>query len=133
MFQFNFYPSLSLSFNSFLTVTILLCLAATGTQANDALHQASKAACEKFKACALQEMAGSPDITPQMKQMLEGMIAGVCDSLMDYSDIKGQHELYQPAADCLNSMAQLSCEQLNDDITTPACAEYERRAEQYSQ
>lgn len=119
----------------FLTITGAAFLTSYSLSAlsSDALHQASKAACEKFKACALQEMAGSPDITPQMKQMLEGMIAGVCDSLMDYSDIKGQHELYQPAADCLNSMAQLSCEQLNDDITTPACAEYERRAEQYSQ
>ncbi|MBT0587349.1 hypothetical protein [Alteromonas oceanisediminis] len=111
---------LSLSF-------VLLSAGATA----QSFEQATVAVCDKMKTCALKQMGQEEDLTPQMRQMIEGMIAGMCDNVMDFSQIETHAELHKPAAACLQSMAALSCEELEEDVSTTECEAYEDVAEDY--
>lgn len=117
----------------FPTLIVLGLSITTSELANSAddFETASTAACEKFKSCAMAEMAGQEGITPQMKQMLEGMIAGVCDNMMNMGQVEQFNDLREPATACMNSMARLSCKQLDGDVETDECKTFEKLAKQY--
>lgn len=88
------------------------------------------AACEKLKKCALQEVE-SQDIPPEMRQMVENMAASMCTNLIAFSQVEPYKELYVPAAQCMQSLADKSCTEMQDDVETPECKNYEKLAKKY--
>ncbi|MDM7860478.1 hypothetical protein QTP81_07705 [Alteromonas sp. ASW11-36] len=121
---------------AFATVSVALLTTITlslPTQANtyEKLAKASAAACENFKACALQEIEGDASITPEMRQMVEGMVSGVCENMIGFTQADQHESLHEPAIACLNSMANLSCSELQDGGETAACQELNQLLENY--
>lgn len=96
-------------------------------------EQASKSACEKLKSCAMAEMVQEEGITPEMRKMIQGMVDGLCENIMSFEQIEPFDDLYQPATACMNSMAALSCSQIEDDVKTNECDEFEAIAKKYDQ
>ena len=94
-------------------------------------EKAAKLACDKFKSCAMAQMGDQEGMTPEMQQMIEGMVSGMCDNIMSLDQIPQFDDLYTAAAACMNSMAALSCSQLDDDVKTNECDKYESMAKQY--
>lgn len=89
--------------------------------------------CEKIKTCALEQIA-QEDFTPEMRQMMEPMLNGMCARVQNQvTDVPTGHPLYGPALACMKSMEELSCADLRDGDTvkTPACEAYEKEAEKY--
>ncbi|NND66568.1 MAG: hypothetical protein HKN19_03175 [Halioglobus sp.] len=112
---------------------ILLCLALPAQA--EKMTEASLALCEKVKECALQQLQ-QENFTPEMRQMMEPMLSGMCQAVRaQITEVPTGHPLYAPALACMESMAQLSCAQLQgkDDTKTPECEEYRRQAEKYEQ
>ena len=102
-------------------------------QASDNLERASMAACEKMKACTLESLAGQDGVTPQMRQMVEGMVAGICENMMDFSEVNAYPELHKPAAACLQSIADSTCSSIENGSQTPECEALDKLTEQYEQ
>lgn len=118
--------------NYFFRCAVLMLVFALPAAAQD-FEKASLALCEKVKSCALQQM-GEKEITPEMRQMLEPMFRTMCDSARQYiKDVPTGHEMYPVAVACMNSMAKLSCAQMEnlDEQPTPECAKYEAMAKKY--
>lgn len=93
----------------------------------DEIGAAALDLCEKVKACSMAQM-NEEDLTPEMRQMMEPMLENMCASMQaGVQQVPPGHELYQPAVDCMRSMAVLSCEAMMDSeqIVTPQCKEYE--------
>ncbi len=102
--------------------------------ANDKLkfESAINKLCERQKQCALTSIA-EEEMPPEMKQMIMMSINMVCASLLTgfEAQIMVSHELYTPAAKCINSMASLSCDTLqNENANTPECDQFEKLSEQ---
>ncbi len=93
----------------------------------------SLALCEKVKSCALAQM-GEQEITPEVRQMMQPMLDNMCSNmLVNLPEVAKDHTMYKPALACMNSMAALSCEEMQgqNSSATPACEEYEELAEKY--
>ena len=103
----------------------------SGAAGADDLVSASNDMCEKVKACALAEVAES-DMTPEMRQMMEPMLAGMCDQMRQgVNEVPTNHQLYQPAVACMRSMAGLSCAEFRGgEVETPECLKYRELADQ---
>lgn len=114
---------------------LTLCLAVLGVSlsvnASSELERASLAACEKMKACTIESLSGQEGITPQMRQMVEGMVAGICENMMDFTEVNAYQELHKPAAACLQSIANSSCTSLENDVQTPECEKLDKLTDQY--
>lgn len=86
--------------------------------------------CNKLKSCALKSVNES-DLSPDMRNMILQSMEGACISLQQqFSGVVQAHPLYEPANACLQSMAALSCDEIEnqDEQPTPACARYEKMA-----
>ena len=107
---------------------------ASAGSAADSFVAASDRLCQKQKACVMQQTAGE-QMEPQMRQMMEQMVDGMCASLRQGFVSAGEynHPLHGAATACMDSLAQLSCSMLeNGEVETPACQEYERQAAAYA-
>ncbi|QFU76798.1 hypothetical protein EY643_14695 [Halioglobus maricola] len=110
--------------------TVVFALSSTLAQA-DELTDAANQVCEKVKQCTLSQIDQS-QMTPEIRAMMEPMINGMCDAMRaGVKEVPNNHELYQPAVACMRSMAELSCEdyQNEESFQTPACTDYAERAE----
>jgi hypothetical protein len=99
----------------------------------DEYADGSLALCEKIKSCALAQM-GSQEITPEIRQMMQPMLDGMCSNMMvSMPEVAESHAMYKPAMACMKSLEALSCEQMQQtsEANTPACKEYEALAEKY--
>jgi len=120
---------MSIMFRLISIATLLAVLPASAAN----FKQASMALCEKVKSCAMAKM-DQKEMTPQMRQMLEPMFETMCESARNYVDeVATGHEMYPVAVACMNSMSNLSCEQMEtlDQNATPECAKYEAMAKKY--
>lgn len=104
-------------------------------QANEAgeYSKATQALCEKMKQCAIEQLNAEAEGVPQaMKDMVIQSMQGMCVSMASsFEPGLKQHELYQPAKACMQSMTALSCEQIMamEDDTTKECQDYEKAIE----
>ena len=86
------------------------------------------ALCEKVKACAMEQM-NEQDLTPEMRQMMEPMVANMCANVGSHvQDVPTDHSLYQPAMECLESLNRLDCQTLltMQGSPTAECKAYEQ-------
>ncbi|MDF1693056.1 MAG: hypothetical protein P1U47_11810 [Zhongshania sp.] len=100
--------------------------ATQATSLDDAYHEM----CEKLKYCALKDVAES-DLSPEMRAMILQSMEGACVSIQQqFANVASAHPLYVPASACMESMAALSCEEIESrgDQSTPECARYEKMA-----
>lgn len=110
--------------------TAFLAMSSTVAQA-DELTDAANQVCENVKQCTLSQMDQS-QMTPEIRAMMEPMINSMCDAMRaGVKEVPTNHELYQPAVACMRSMAELSCEdfQNEESFQTAACKDYADRAE----
>ncbi|WP_137166694.1 hypothetical protein [Salinimonas lutimaris] len=111
-----------------------LMLLAGSVQAGD-LGQASDKLCSKIKQCTYSQLENDASITPEMREMLNNMVAAMCYEVLAHLDSAafGQNdELEHAATECVVSMAELNCSAIESgDAHTPACARYEALAEKY--
>lgn len=112
-------------------LAVLLTLLISQTAYGDAINDASQRLCDKMKTCIYQQMDVEENVTPQMKQMVENMVVGMCTNMMDTSSILGKQDLVEPAVACLDSMSQKSCSELENNTETPECVEFEKLTGQY--
>ena len=116
---------------------ITLALALTGYSIcvfadSAALNNAVTKLCDKSKMCVGQEMSANDEFPPEMKAMMLNMVEEICGQYMSIADLGDEHELIEPATECLNSMANQSCDALlNSDEETAACKRYSELAENY--
>ena len=113
-------------------IAAVLAAALAGPLAADELADASRALCDNVKSCALEQMA-SQELTPEMRQMMEPMLANMCTQMnSEIEEVPTGDGLYKPALACIRSMQSLTCEQLQDgtgmQTQTPECQEYEKLA-----
>ena len=100
----------------------------------DEYSDATLALCEKVKSCALEQM-GQQEITPEIRQMMQPMLDNMCSQMaVEIEEVASGHAMYKPALACMQSMAAISCSdmQSQDGPQTAACKEYEALAEKYS-
>lgn len=93
----------------------------------DEIGAAALDLCEKVKACSMAQI-NEEDLTPELRQMMEPMLENMCANMQaGVQEVPSGHELYQPAVDCMRSMAALSCEAMMDSeqMVTPQCKDYE--------
>ena len=101
----------------------------------DEYSDASLGLCEKIKSCAMAQM-GSQEITPEIRQMMQPMLDGMCGKmLVNMPEVAQSHAMFKPAVACMKSLEALSCEQMQEtsDANTAACKEYEELAEKYGE
>jgi hypothetical protein len=112
------------------TLATILAFMLSGYSSADALTDAAELLCDTIKSCAIAAVAG-PDLTEELRQQMEPVLEGNCAQMRSrVQAVPANHKLYQPAVDCLRSMASLSCPQLYDagEFKTSECAEYDRLA-----
>lgn len=116
-----------------MTTLLLTTLLPPLVNADDAedLKNASQMMCEKMKTCARQELDAMTDLTPDVRKMMVGMLDNVCEQVESFRKSVEQHELYAPAAACMNSMSGQSCADMKVGARTDECAEYEKLAQKY--
>ena len=97
-------------------------------------EQAANALCEKTKMCAKASMVGE-DIPPDMMAMINQQLDGMCSTMLASFEVSGLegHALYKPAVACMKSMAVLSCEELEAEVSTPACDAYHEKLDHYGE
>ncbi|MCX2979855.1 hypothetical protein EYC98_03145 [Halieaceae bacterium IMCC14734] len=107
----------------------------TGTHlpgaAADELTDASMALCEKVRSCVMAEMGGQ--ISPQIQAMLEPTLDQMCETMKNQvTQVPADHEMYQPALECLQSLEKISCATMTsgEDFITEPCRKYEDRGKQ---
>ena len=116
---------------------IILALALTGYSIcvfadSAALNNAATKLCDKSKMCVGREMSANDEFPPEMKAMMLNMVEEICGQYMSIADLGDEHELIEPATECLNSMANQGCDALlNSDEETTACKRYSELAENY--
>ncbi len=98
----------------------------------DAYANASRAACEHVKSCALAEMGDVPaDMRPMIEASLNGMCAGM-PKAEDWEGFSPSHPLYRPATACMKSIKRQSCAVLTrGDGQTPECRALDKAAAAY--
>ncbi|GGF54780.1 hypothetical protein [Alteromonas lipolytica] len=110
----------------------LLCCSSQAVADIAALNDAAHKMCEKSKMCAKQQMAAAGDLPPGMEAMMTNALEEMCKQYTVIAQVGEGHEIVEPATDCLNSLASMSCDQLmNSDGETAACQRYEAIAEKY--
>ena len=119
--------------SAFLAV-ILVALGGAGQVMATEFGDQAIAMCEKVKQCALDQM-GAADMTPQMRQSITPMLENMCVSMQDqFQEVPTDHELYDPAVECMSSMATLSCEDLMEgNAETQQCRDYQELVKKYEQ
>ncbi|WP_026376411.1 hypothetical protein [Aestuariibacter salexigens] len=95
------------------------------------LQAASQALCDKLRECTLQNMQQAENITPEIRQMAEAMVSGMCAQFVTAEQIKPYPDLVEPATACLQSAAALSCSDFEQNPQTPACQAFEQKAAKY--
>ena len=97
----------------------------------DEYSDAALALCEKIKSCAVAQM-GEQQLTPEIRQMMEPMLAGMCDQMLQtMPEVAKEHALYQPALACMKSLAAVDCNKMQQtEHETPACREFEKKSSQ---
>lgn len=101
-------------------------------QADD-MATAATDMCENVKACSLAQIE-EEDMTPEMRQMMEPMLQNMCANMRrGVQNVDQGHPLYESAVKCMRSMAELTCDQIQDQsfVETPACQEYQAKAGSY--
>ena len=108
---------------------VLLSLGAMGpqgVQAADEYLEASRAACNHIRDCAMGKMS---EIPPEYRPMMEQSLATMCQSLPSAESIPGfgpAHKMYAPALACMKSIPTQSCKSyLDDGLMTPECKKLE--------
>jgi hypothetical protein len=97
----------------------------------DELSDASLALCEKVKSCVVAEMGDQ--MSPQIRAMIQPTLDQMCETLKaQVTAVPPDHEQYQPAVTCLQSMTRLSCATMTsgEDFITPQCRQYEEQGKQ---
>ncbi len=116
------------------TSLLLLAAALAGAPAlaQNELQQAADALCEKVRSCALAQVDDA-DMTPEMRQMMEPMLDNMCVTMRaGIAEAPADHELYEPAVECMRSMAELACDQMEAMRDgTPECQEYQGVVDNY--
>ena len=98
----------------------------------DELSDSLKGYCEKMKQCAKAQMSvvdmqGMPEgMMQMMEQSLNSMCAGMVES---YDKAVKNHDLYEPALACYQSMEKQSCEAMQNE--SPECQRFGKLADKY--
>ncbi|WNO08873.1 hypothetical protein [Teredinibacter sp. KSP-S5-2] len=93
--------------------------------------KASKDLCEKMKSCSMAEMENVP---AAMQQLLQQTLSNVCDTISaNYQLEVAYQDLYDQAANCMESLTQLPCEQAveAEGNETKQCQEFQKQLEKY--
>ena len=118
-----------------LPITFASLMVAVGCVRADDLDSAATDLCEKVKSCSMAQVAEA-DMTPEMRQMIEPMFQGMCDAMRSgVQEVPTGHQLHDPALSCMRSMAELGCDDFQDEkkVETQACKDYQQKSEQLSQ
>lgn len=110
---------------------VVLLLTTASAQAKD-LADATDKLCQKVKACGQEELARQ-ELTPEMRQLMEPMFDGMCQSIVaPYLLSNKSAALESKAVACLNSFLDKSCEDLmeNDGGHTKECREFKKAADE---
>lgn len=91
--------------------------------AADELQDAAGKFCEKLKSCTMQQFEAQPDAPADSKQMMEQAVQQTCDSMRDDFESLKDESIKGPALKCLQSLAGLDCQALEEGTETEACAE----------
>lgn len=114
-----------------LPITLVILMSAHPSVAADELTDASMALCEKVRGCVIAEMGGQ--ISPQIQAMIEPTLDQMCATMKSQvTQVPPEHEMYQPAVECLDSLAQLTCATMTsgEDFITTQCRKYEDQGKQ---
>jgi len=115
-----------------LGAALVVALVPVGVASADAYADAAKAACERAKSCAMQQMG---DVPADMRPMIEASLNSMCLGLPQAGDWEGfspSHPLYRPATACMKSIAALSCDAFAEgDGETPECRALDKAAAAY--
>jgi len=95
------------------------------------MEQRSSQLCEQVKSCVLADLEGQA-LSAEIKSMVTSSMNGMCDVMAaQFSTVKGDEDLQQQAAACMDSLSSLSCAELTKGVETPACIVLEKRAAAY--
>jgi hypothetical protein len=117
----------------FLSVLLVL-IAMPAFSDSSSFSEAANALCQKQKSCITQQV-NSDEVPPQMRQMMLQMVDSVCESMQQNFDAASteSHPMYSEAVSCMNSMAELDCQSLQQgSVKTEACEAYQRKAETFT-
>ena len=92
--------------------------------------------CNKMKSCAMSQMADAEGMTEDMKAMVMNSLNSMCKSIeVGFGTALVYQDLLSSAAQCMDSMAEQSCESLqqSDADKTPQCLEFRQKAGKYEQ
>ena len=92
--------------------------------------------CNKMKSCATAEMEDAEGMTEDMKAMVMNSLNSMCKSIeVGFGTALVYQDLLSSASQCMDSMAEQSCESLqaSDGDQTPQCLEFRQKAEKYEQ
>lgn len=115
-------------------IFLSICLLGSSAVLADEMTRAIEQMCTKTKVCMQERFGGSDQVSPEMKAMIMQQMGMACDYMAaQYAAAPKGHPIYQPALQCLKSMAAMSCDELDaiDDNPTPECERYEEMSEQY--
>ena len=102
-------------FRIFLSVSFTCLIVSAGSVWADDLESATTDLCEKVKSCSMAQIAEA-DMTPEVRQMMEPMLQNMCDAMRSgVQEVPTDHQLHAPALSCMRSMAELSCEDFQDE------------------
>ncbi len=97
-----------------------------------AFEMASDQLCEKVKQCTFEQMQREQGLTPEMRGMVDEVLENMCGNLQQFSELETTHELIEPATACMQSMANLSCNEIEEsNMQTDSCKKYEEMAKRY--
>lgn len=117
-----------------LAVTVIFGLLLGLPAAADEMADVTQQLCDKTKACMSERFGSSAELSPDMQAMVMQQMEMACSYLSaQYTSAPKGHPIYQPALQCLKSMAAMSCDELDaiDDNPTPECERYEEMSERY--
>lgn len=92
--------------------------------------------CNKMKSCAMSQMEDAEGMSEDMKAMVMNSLNSMCKSIeVGFGTALVYQDLLSSAAQCMDSMAEQSCESLqgSNGDKTPQCVEFRQKAEEYEQ
>ena len=95
---------------------------------------ASDKMCEKVRMCAMEQMSMQDEdsLPAEMRTMIEGMLDNMCEQMKQSVDAQASHSLLKPAALCLESMSELSCDAFEQQqVDTPECKAFQAEQSKY--
>ncbi|WP_040523026.1 hypothetical protein [Aliiglaciecola lipolytica] len=90
------------------------------------IESASLRLCEHIKMCVTKQMKVTDDVTPEMRMMIDGMVDNMCQNMMNTNVVKGNREFEKSAIACIDSITELSCDEIQNAGQTPACLSFEK-------